>query len=92
MECKACPKNSRTNRAGATSSMQCLCDVGRVRENDVCVECKEGTFMTTDASDIRVCKTCPPGTFQNIKGQKSVYRAQLIPIVVPKVLLRLRNA
>ena len=21
-------------------------------------------------SDIRVCKTCPPGTFQNIKGQK----------------------
>ena len=70
MECKPCPKNSRTNGARATSSMQCLCDVGRVRENDVCVECKEGTFMTTGASDIRVCKTCPPGTFQNIKGQK----------------------
>ena len=84
MECKPCPKNSRTNGARATSSMQCLCDVGRVRENDVCVECKEGTFMTTGASDIRVCKTCPPGTFQNIKGQKKCLPCPVDPTVKPR--------
>ena len=68
--CLECPANSKTNETGASSIARCICDEGRIREDDVCVLCQEGTVMVPDATGKLVCRPCPKGTFQNAKGQE----------------------
>ena len=65
--CIACPANSISPAASATSA-ECVCNVGyTIGSGEICEACPAGTYKEIQGN--QACAECEPGEYQSLHGQ-----------------------